>query len=32
VFGKVLSGKDVVEKLRAGDKLDKVEVVSTKTK
>lgn len=28
VFGKVLSGKDVVSKLRAGDKLDKVEVLS----
>lgn len=28
VFGKVLSGKDVVEKLRAGDKLEKVEVLS----
>ncbi|MEO6906302.1 MAG: peptidylprolyl isomerase [Abditibacteriaceae bacterium] len=28
VFGKVLSGKDVVSKLRAGDKLEKVEVLS----
>jgi len=28
VFGKVLSGKDVVSKLRAGDKLNKVEVLS----
>jgi len=28
VFGKVLSGKDVVEKLRANDKLEKVEVLS----
>jgi len=32
VFGKVVSGKDVVSKLRAGDKLDKVEVLSIKTK
>jgi cyclophilin family peptidyl-prolyl cis-trans isomerase len=32
VFGKVLSGQDVVEKLRADDKLEKVEVLSeTKT-
>lgn len=30
VFGKVLSGKNVVEKLRAGDKLEKVEVLSDK--
>jgi cyclophilin family peptidyl-prolyl cis-trans isomerase len=28
VFGKVLSGKDAVAKLRAGDKLEKVEVLS----
>lgn len=30
VFGKVLSGKDIVEKLREGDKIEKVEVLSPK--
>lgn len=28
VFGKVLSGKDVVKKLRAGDKINKIEVLT----